>query len=87
MKLNLYLIGKVKKKNNNRVLELMYYHLHYKSSRPERRKRSKRIMCFLLLLAVLVENLNRSLGMNTSVTLSNFIRKKMPHLNQISRTY
>ena len=34
----------------------MHYDLHYKSSRPERRKRSKRIMCSLLLLAALVKS-------------------------------
>ena len=64
-----------------RVLELMHYHLHYKSSRPERRKRSKGIRCSLLLLAALVKNLNGSQGMNTSLMLSNFIRQKMRHLN------
>ena len=68
MKLNLYLIGKVKEKKTKtkiRVLEFIHCHLHYKSSRPERRKRSKRVMCSLLLLVTLVKNLNRSLGMNT----------------------
>lgn len=41
-------------------------------------------MC--LVLAAMVENLNRSLGMNTSLTLSNFIQhKKMGELINSSR--
>ena len=54
----------------------MHCHLHNKLPRPERHERSKRKMCSLLLLAALMENLDGSLGMNTSLTLSNFIRHK-----------
>ena len=58
-----------------RLKEEIHCHLHYKSPRPERHERSERKMCSLLLLAALVENLNRSLGMNKSLTLINFIRR------------
>ena len=55
----------------------MHCHLHYETPHLERHEQPKHKMCSLLLSALLlVGNLKRSPGINTSLALSNFIRHK-----------